>query len=202
MFLNSGLANFSQWRFTGIFEQSFDLNHCCGLLIMTTWPLWRRERWWGLLAGPSQGEGIPGCPGCAGSLLTRTHCSRSAVHISTAARAHCRVEPSSRLGAVAMQPLGLLLIVLAGSAKAQYSSCPEPYGLQLYPHEQYCDKFYKCANGEFCNGSTVPQTLLHEYQNVSWWILDIHEYRYLYWYLYWKSSAIKGYSRMFSCQLT
>merc|ERR1711928_179981 len=53
----------------------------------------------------------------------------------------------SRLGAVAMQPLGLLLIVLAGSAKAQYSSCPEPYGLQLYPHEQYCDKFYKCANG-------------------------------------------------------
>ena len=160
MFLNSGLANFSRWRFTGIFEQSFDLNHCCGLLIMTTWPLRRRERWWGLLAGPSQGEGIPGCPGCAGSLLTRTHCSRSAVHISTAARAHCNVEPSSRLGAVAMQPLGLLLIVLVASAKAQYSSCPEPYGLQLYPHEQYCDKFYKCANGEFCSGSTAPQNLL------------------------------------------
>ena len=59
-----------------------------------------------------------------------------------------------------MQPLGLLLIVLVASAKAQYSSCPEPYGLQLYPHEQYCDKFYKCANGEFCNGSTAPQNLL------------------------------------------
>merc|ERR1712200_389979 len=65
----------------------------------------------------------------------------------------------SRLGAVAMQPLGLLLIVLAGSAKAQYSSCPEPYGLQLYPHEQYCDKFYKCANGtlyeEVCENGLV-----------------------------------------------
>merc|ERR1711928_174499 len=65
----------------------------------------------------------------------------------------------SRLGAVAMQPLGLLLIVLVASTKAQYSSCPEPYGLQLYPHEQYCDKFYKCANGtlyeEVCENGLV-----------------------------------------------
>jgi hypothetical protein len=45
-----------------------------------------------------------------------------------------------------MAPL-LLLLGLAGPALAQYSSCPEAYGLQLYPHEQYCDKFYKCANG-------------------------------------------------------
>ena len=43
------------------------------------------------------------------------------------------------------------LLLLAVPAWAQYSSCPEPYGLQLYPHEQYCDKFYKCANG---NSST------------------------------------------------
>ena len=46
-----------------------------------------------------------------------------------------------------MQALALILLGL-GCATAQYSSCPEAYGLQLYPHEQYCDKFYKCANGE------------------------------------------------------
>ena len=50
---------------------------------------------------------------------------------------------------MAVQPLALVLLgSLAACASAQYSSCPEPYGLQLYPHEQYCDKFYKCANGE------------------------------------------------------
>ena len=49
---------------------------------------------------------------------------------------------------MAMQALALILLGLAACASAQYSSCPEPYGLQLYPHEQYCDKFYKCANGE------------------------------------------------------
>ena len=47
---------------------------------------------------------------------------------------------------------GLLPYLLAaatlGLTAAQYSSCPEAYGLQLYPHEQYCDKFYKCANGK------------------------------------------------------
>ena len=49
---------------------------------------------------------------------------------------------------MAVQALALILLGLAACASAQYSSCPEPYGLQLYPHEQYCDKFYKCANGE------------------------------------------------------
>merc|ERR1712107_665097 len=32
------------------------------------------------------------------------------------------------------------------SAVSAQAGCPEPYGLQVYPHEQYCDKFYKCAN--------------------------------------------------------
>ena len=49
---------------------------------------------------------------------------------------------------MAMQALALILLGLAACTSGQYSSCPEPYGLQLYPHEQYCDKFYKCANGE------------------------------------------------------
>merc|ERR1711993_142699 len=80
----------------------------------------------------------------------------------------------SRLGAVAMQPLGLLLIVLAGSAKAQYASCPEPYGLLLYPHEQYCDKFYKCANGtlyeEVCENGLVfdGHGAVHNHCNYNW----------------------------------
>ena len=41
-----------------------------------------------------------------------------------------------------------LLSLLPPPAGAQYASCPEPYGLQVYPHDQYCDKFYKCANGK------------------------------------------------------
>merc|ERR1712076_360292 len=31
-------------------------------------------------------------------------------------------------------------LAFIGIAKAQ--SCPEPYGVQTYPNEQYCDKFY------------------------------------------------------------
>ena len=42
----------------------------------------------------------------------------------------------------------LLVAGLVSAVSAQYAGCPEPYGLQVYPHEQYCDKFYKCANGE------------------------------------------------------
>ena len=42
----------------------------------------------------------------------------------------------------------LLVSGLVSAVSAQYAGCPEPYGLQVYPHEQYCDKFYKCANGE------------------------------------------------------
>ena len=44
----------------------------------------------------------------------------------------------------------LVVSGLVATAAAQYAGCPEPYGLQVYPHEQYCDKFYKCANGKQC----------------------------------------------------
>ena len=43
----------------------------------------------------------------------------------------------------------LVVSGLVATAAAQYAGCPEPYGLQVYPHEQYCDKFYKCANGKY-----------------------------------------------------
>ena len=36
-------------------------------------------------------------------------------------------------------------LAFIGLAKAQ--SCPEPYGVQTYPNEQYCDKFYKVRIG-------------------------------------------------------
>lgn len=29
----------------------------------------------------------------------------------------------------------------------EISSCPEPYGVQTYPHPRNCDQFYKCENG-------------------------------------------------------
>merc|ERR1712242_686638 len=80
----------------------------------------------------------------------------------------------SRLGAMAMQALALILLGLAACASAQYSSCPEPYGLQLYPHEQYCDKFYKCANGtlyeEVCENGLVfdGHGAVHNHCNYNW----------------------------------
>ena len=43
----------------------------------------------------------------------------------------------------------LVVSGLVATAAAQYAGCPEPYGLQVYPHEQYFDKFYKCANGKY-----------------------------------------------------
>ena len=45
-----------------------------------------------------------------------------------------------------LQLVGLLLLGPAAWAQ-QYAGCPEPYGVQTYPHETYCDKFYKCVNG-------------------------------------------------------
>ena len=42
-----------------------------------------------------------------------------------------------------------MLFLLAGLAfigLANAQSCPEPYGVQTYPNEQYCDKFYKVKN--------------------------------------------------------
>ena len=47
-----------------------------------------------------------------------------------------------------------LLSLLPVPGAAQYASCPEPYGLQVYPHDSYCDKFYKCANGKL--GQATP----------------------------------------------
>ena len=75
-----------------------------------------------------------------------------------------------------MQALVLILLgLLAATASAQYSSCPEPYGLQLYPHEQYCDKFYKCANGELLyfqmKGLEIPKTFGQTEQKV----LELYE---------------------------
>ena len=48
----------------------------------------------------------------------------------------------------------MLLLAIGGvmalmqGAVAQYSGCPEQYGVQTYPHDQYCDKFYLCVNGK------------------------------------------------------
>lgn len=44
-----------------------------------------------------------------------------------------------------MQLLFLVFSALAmGCVSAQYAGgCPEPYGVQTYPDEKYCDKFYK-----------------------------------------------------------
>ena len=62
-------------------------------------------------------------------------------------------RPVSMITSLLLSPVSLsLLSLLSVPAAAQYASCPEPYGLQVYPHDQYCDKFYKCANGKLGPG--------------------------------------------------
>ena len=80
----------------------------------------------------------------------------------------------SRLGAIAMQALALILLGL-GCARAQYSSCPEAYGLQLYPHEQYCDKFYKCANGELLYFQMKGLEILQIFGQAEQKVLELYE---------------------------
>ncbi|XP_026685257.1 uncharacterized protein LOC103517322 [Diaphorina citri] len=41
----------------------------------------------------------------------------------------------------------LFSVVLAQPLLQAPSGCPEPYGVQTYPHPQLCDQFYKCTNG-------------------------------------------------------
>merc|ERR1712117_43342 len=67
-----------------------------------------------------------------------------------------------------------ITLTLLTTALAQYSACPEPYGLQTYPHEGYCDKFYKCANGtlteEVCENGLVydGHGSVHNHCNYNW----------------------------------
>ena len=55
--------------------------------------------------------------------------------------------------------LVLTACMLVWPAAAQYATCPEQYGLQVYPHDQYCDKFYKCANGKLTKDALNPATV-------------------------------------------
>merc|ERR1712077_181966 len=67
-----------------------------------------------------------------------------------------------------------IALTLLTTALAQSSACPEPYGLQTYPHEGYCDKFYKCANGtlseEVCENGLVydGHGSVHNHCNYNW----------------------------------
>merc|ERR1712244_165304 len=67
-----------------------------------------------------------------------------------------------------------IALTLLTTALAQSSACPEPYGLQTYPHEGYCDKFYKCANGtlteEICENGLVfdGHGSVHNHCNYNW----------------------------------
>merc|ERR1719228_3135191 len=74
----------------------------------------------------------------------------------------------------AMLRSSTLASLVLSSALAQYSACPESYGLQTYPHEGYCDKFYKCANGtlteEVCENGLVydGHGSVHNHCNYNW----------------------------------
>merc|ERR1712117_920719 len=81
------------------------------------------------------------------------------------------------MGSLSLVTIMLTALVVSGlvaTAAAQYAGCPEPYGLQVYPHEQYCDKFYKCANGtlteEVCENGLVFDGYadVHNHCNYNW----------------------------------
>ena len=61
-----------------------------------------------------------------------------------------------------------------GREIGEISSCPESYGLQLYPHAKNCDQFYKCANGtltlETCGNGLLfdGKGSVHNYCNYYW----------------------------------
>merc|ERR1711892_208064 len=75
--------------------------------------------------------------------------------------------------AIMVTPACLLVIGLFQLAQAQ-SQCPEPYGIQTYPHEGYCDQFYKCTNGtlteETCENGLVYDGHgdINNYCNYNW----------------------------------
>eukprot|EP00095_Tigriopus_kingsejongensis_P003753 maker-scaffold911_size81771-snap-gene-0.26 protein:Tk03753 transcript:maker-scaffold911_size81771-snap-gene-0.26-mRNA-1 annotation:"GK25194" len=68
--------------------------------------------------------------------------------------------------------VGLVSTFFLGSALAQ--GCPESYGVQTYPHEEYCDKFYLCVNGTFteetCQNGLVfdGHGHVHNHCNYNW----------------------------------
>jgi len=80
---------------------------------------------------------------------------------------------SQSTAAIMVTPACLLVIGLFQLAQAQ-SQCPEPYGIQTYPHEGYCDQFYKCTNGtlteETCENGLVYDGHgdINNYCNYNW----------------------------------
>merc|ERR1711953_686952 len=64
---------------------------------------------------------------------------------------------------------------LISIATAQLGAgCPEAYGVQTYPDEKYCDRFYKCTNGtlteEICENGLVYDGYgnIHNHCNYNW----------------------------------
>lgn len=69
----------------------------------------------------------------------------------------------------------VILAALAGQGVlGQSSGCQERYGVQTYPHETYCDKFYLCVNGTFseetCENGLVfdGHGNVHNHCNYNW----------------------------------
>merc|ERR1711893_83005 len=66
------------------------------------------------------------------------------------------------------------ILALFGGASAQRSYCTEQYGVQTFPHEQYCDKFHLCVNGTYseqtcANGLAFDgHGHVHNYCNYNW----------------------------------
>jgi len=66
-----------------------------------------------------------------------------------------------------------ILSALAAVSMAQHG-CPEPYGVQTYPDEKYCDRFFKCTNGtlteEVCENGLVydGHGNIHNHCNYNW----------------------------------
>ena len=44
--------------------------------------------------------------------------------------------------------LGLSILVASIAFSSAQHGCPEPYGVQTYPDEKYCDRFFKVKRSD------------------------------------------------------
>jgi len=67
----------------------------------------------------------------------------------------------------------VLVTLLVATVWGQSASCPD-YGVQTYPHDGYCDKFYKCTNGtlteEICENGLAfnGKGAVHNHCDYNW----------------------------------
>merc|ERR1712203_322001 len=70
--------------------------------------------------------------------------------------------------------LSITIVLALATLSVAQRGCPESYGVQTYPDEKYCDRFFKCTNGtlteEVCENGLVydGHGNIHNHRNYNW----------------------------------